>query len=420
VLSDSLVGEALPFSIERVQGSLSPDEAIVGWLDTELLPGDVRSWAFVIRSGGPVKWERLASRTTAGNERFSAFRNSIAGVGSSAFVTSSSAFALDDAQSLWQDRFGPLTGHLEGATRLVLVPSEIMAGVPIDALIDDEGRPVGDRYALRLAPSCAVHTWVAEHSHADNAPAVARGLLVGDPAFTPEHLAKWSHPDASAKPMDVAVLRSAVRGSADAAHILPRLPWSRSEVKTAADVIPEATVLLGADATASRLREIAASGELEKYNVLHLATHALVDAVRPGRSALVLSQVSAAGAPIADDGVVTADEVGREWKLDADLVVLSACETALGRNVYGEGTVGFAYPLFLAGARSVLASLWPVNDEACALLMQRFYRNWLIDSMTKAEALRSAKRWLRKLRDDNGRQPYSHPYYWAAFTLVGN
>jgi CHAT domain-containing protein len=146
------------------------------------------------------------------------------------------------------------------------------------------------------------------------------------------------------------------------------------------------------------------------------------------------------------------------WKLDADLVTLSACETGLGRQAGGEGMLGFVQALVQAGARSVLVSLWPVDDAATALLMNRFYQNLLGKReglkapLGKAEALREAKQWLRGLPraeaealaaklsqgelrltvsplkpaaapaagSAKGDRPYAHPYYWSAFVLLGD
>jgi len=119
------------------------------------------------------------------------------------------------------------------------------------------------------------------------------------------------------------------------------------------------------------------------------------------------------------DGLVRAGEVVREWRLNAELVVLSACETGLGKKVVGEGYVGFAHAFLQAGARSVLVSLWKVDDEATGLLMRRFYEGWLERGLRKAEALRQAKRWLRAREDERGRQRFAHPYYWSAFVLIG-
>jgi CHAT domain-containing protein len=163
-----------------------------------------------------------------------------------------------------------------------------------------------------------------------------------------------------------------------------------------------------------------------------------------------------AGQPI-PDGRLTAEEVLQQWSLHADLVTLSACQTALGKYEKGEGFVGFAQALLLAGSRSVCLSLWKVDDAATALLMERFYQNLLGKReglkapMGKAAALAEAKRWLRQLSrqealartallsegvprgkgrklqllavktagKDPGDRPFSHPYYWAAFVLMG-
>ena len=138
-------------------------------------------------------------------------------------------------------------------------------------------------------------------------------------------------------------------------------------------------------------------------------------------------QAVAAGERV-HDGVLTAREIVREWDLAADLVTLSACGTALGREAGGEGHIGLAHAFFQAGARSLLVSLWKVEDSATSLLMRRFYENRAgrrgeIPSgppMAKADALREAKLWLREYTDESGRRPYHHPFYWSAFVLMGD
>ena len=152
------------------------------------------------------------------------------------------------------------------------------------------------------------------------------------------------------------------------------------------------------------------------------------------------------------DGELTAEQIIRTWALDADLVTLSACQTGLGRPGGGEGYLGFSQALFLAGARSVVLSLWSVDDAATALLMTRFYQDLLgrrpgLDRpLPKAEALAEAKQWLRTLTTHEAERlcarlpaaerigkvsgpphsaakagrPYEHPYYWAAFILIGD
>jgi CHAT domain-containing protein len=123
------------------------------------------------------------------------------------------------------------------------------------------------------------------------------------------------------------------------------------------------------------------------------------------------------------------EEIANSWRLDAELVTLSACDTALGRNVGSEGVIGFAYPFLAAGARSLLVSQWKVDDEATALFMGRYYREWLGDvdgsasgreGKSKVEALQATRQWLRDYKDSSGERPYEHPYYWAAFILIGS
>jgi CHAT domain-containing protein len=246
-----------------------------------------------------------------------------------------------------------------------------------------------------------------------------------------------------------------------------RLPGTRLEATALAQLFPEgpAEVLLGSQASEQRLQALTQNGQLGRYRYLHLATHGIVDDKVPLRSAVILAQDHLpdpeqqllAGQAIID-GRLTADKVLRQWHLNSDLVTLSACQTALGKYERGEGFVGFAQTLILAGSRSVCLSLWKVDDTATALLMQRFYQNLLgkreglKSPLPKAQALAEAKSWLRGLsraeadrqvaqlkpdtvRDkgrksqplpgeadskDSPNRPYAHPYYWAAFILLGD
>jgi hypothetical protein len=253
---------------------------------------------------------------------------------------------------------------------------------------------------------------------------------------------------------------------------LAPLPGTRAEVEAIARLFQSdgrpARALLGADAGEPELDRLASAGELHRYAFLHLATHGAIDEGVPARSAVILTQ---AGLPDplqqalshqpVYDGRLTAREIQRTWDLHAELVTLSACETALGREAGGEGFVGFTQALLMSGARSVCLSLWKVDDTATALLMQRFYadllgaRPGLSRPLPKAEALAEAKAWLRgRTRDEvtalaarlsdgapraagatrrkpvarapgapagaGGDRPFAHPFYWAAFVLVGD
>jgi CHAT domain-containing protein len=150
---------------------------------------------------------------------------------------------------------------------------------------------------------------------------------------------------------------------------------------------------------------------LGDFRYIHFATHGLVDARYPGLSALVLSQFDDRGNP--QDGFLRLSDI-YGLKLDADLVVLSACDTALGREIRGEGLIGLTQGFMSAGARSLVASLWQVPDRATAELMTQFYRYVLTDGLRPADALRKAQLWSASQRR------YRHPYYWAGFVLVGD
>jgi CHAT domain-containing protein len=149
---------------------------------------------------------------------------------------------------------------------------------------------------------------------------------------------------------------------------------------------------------------------LRKYRYVHFATLGYIDCERPGLSSIVLSLVDEEGRP--QDGFLRAHEI-YNLDLPAELVVLSACETGLGRDIKGEGLVGLTQGFMHAGARSVVVSLWNVNDKATAELMARFYRGMLRENKTAAAALRTAQIEMLQQRQ------WQSPYYWSAFVLQG-
>jgi CHAT domain-containing protein len=254
-----------------------------------------------------------------------------------------------------------------------------------------------------------------------------------------------------------AALRSSARGGS-----FRRLPGTRREVESIARLFQEqrqpVEKLLDSNASQQKLEELAAK-RLGQFRYLHLATHGYPDRQGGLHSFLTLSQdhlpdplqITSVDRPLYD-GRLTAEQILHDWHLNADLVTLSACETGLGQYQGGEGYVGFAQALFLAGSRSLVLSLWKVDDRATALLMTRFYQNLLgqrpgLDApLPKAAALAEAKRWLRGLGGEEADRllaempgevrgteeavkvaasgqsdrPYAHPYFWASFILVGD
>lgn len=166
--------------------------------------------------------------------------------------------------------------------------------------------------------------------------------------------------------------------------------------------------LVAADFAATRDQLL--NADLTHYSILHFATHGLLDTKRPEHSGLVLSTVDRDGRAL--NGFVGLQDI-YQLRAPVDLVVLSACRTALGKDVRGEGLVGLTRGFMYAGAASVVSSLWKVEDESTAELMKQFYTNMLEKGMTSAAALRAAQNSIRQ------RPEWRSPYYWAAFTFQG-
>jgi CHAT domain-containing protein/Tfp pilus assembly protein PilF len=205
-----------------------------------------------------------------------------------------------------------------------------------------------------------------------------------------------------------AVAAAEPRGPVQRGQDFVRLRFSRREADLLASLVPLDEQFVALDFAASR--EMVLSGALAPYRVVHFATHGILDSQRPELSALVLSRVDAEGRP--QSGLLGLRDI-YDLDLGAELVVLSGCRTALGREVQGEGLVGLTRGFLYAGVPRVVASLWPVDDRATSELMAAFYRGLLEDGLPPGEALTRARREVRS-------QPRTrHPYYWAPFILQG-
>jgi CHAT domain-containing protein len=188
---------------------------------------------------------------------------------------------------------------------------------------------------------------------------------------------------------------------------LDPLPLTRREAAALQAIAPgSARVWLGAEATEERAKAVGRGAR-----ILHFACHGFLDEASPLESGLALA-IPPEGRAEGDNGLLQAWEVFEGERLDADLVTLSACQTGLGKETAGEGLLGLTWAFQYAGARSVLASLWEVNDASTADLMRSFYGH-LSRGEPKAQALRAAQ--IQLLH-----QPAtSAPYFWAAFNLIG-
>jgi CHAT domain-containing protein len=189
---------------------------------------------------------------------------------------------------------------------------------------------------------------------------------------------------------------------------LPRLGFSRQEADAIAAVTPLGQAFEALDFEASRATALGSN--LANYRVVHFATHALLNSKHPELSGLVFSLVDEHGKP--QNGFLDLEDI-YNLHLPAELVVLSACETGLGKEISGEGLVGLTRGFMYAGASRVMASLWKIDDRATAELMRHFYQAMVGQGMRPAAALRLAQ--LRLQKDKR----WSSPYFWAAFQIQG-
>jgi CHAT domain-containing protein len=342
----------------------------------EYVVSDEQSFAWVVTQG------QVHSVTLPGGkelaEAITAYRTTASSKVASSQAAAAMAKLKTQSQPLYQQLFAPLEPHLKAARKLIIVTDGPLAYLPFEALAGAPQRAAPfllERFAISYAPSAS-------------ALAALRSLK----------------PNHTVSSKDVAAFGDPVYAATN--NELRQLPYTRHEVNAIAALFQPAQsrVWLGAEANEPNVK----AGELHQYRYVHFATHALIDETHPARSGIVLAQAEK------EDGSLQMSEVMR-LKLNADLVTLSACRTGLGQMLRGEGIIGLTRSFLYAGAESVAVSLWNVNDIATASLMQAFYQN-LQRGLAKDDALRQAKLELLK-----GRQPaWRHPYYWAAFVLVGD
>jgi CHAT domain-containing protein len=235
--------------------------------------------------------------------------------------------------------------------------------------------------------------------------------IIADPVFTPDDsrvAGQQARAEGAANPAP-ASRSDLARSAADGGVVrFPRLRFTRQEATGIAALVPSERRVQALDFAASR--QTASSDPFARQTILHFATHGLINSAHPELSGLVLSLVDSRGRP--QDGFLRLHDI-YNLKLDAALVVLSACQTALGKDIRGEGLIGLTRGFMYAGAPRVVASLWAVDDRATAELMKRFYEGLLMRGLTASAALRDAQLALRRDRR------WSNPYYWGAFVLQG-
>lgn len=414
-----------PVTVDSVRAALPADAVLVeffryrphnlhapakgpGW-------GAPRYVAYLLRRAGPTVWADLGPA--------SEIEDAVAKA-RAALTQPRSLTAKVALRNLSRRVLAPLERPLGGAGLVLIAADGVLHGVPFEALVDAQGRPAIETLSLHYIGSG--RDLLAKPSTAPRQPAV----VVTNPDFA------FASPKSPRAPLPSRRSRSA--GGATWAD----LPGTKVEGEALARLLPGATAVTRGGATETLVKAV------RSPEVLHLATHGFfypdqtapagdrpprdapptgelaIRAVDLGRVAaadttenpllragLVLAGASRLGSGL-DDGMLTALEVGSIDLRGTRLVVLSACDTGRGDVENGEGVFGLRRALAMAGAESVVMSLWHVDDQATQTLMESFYRRWLA-GVSRLDALRQAK--LELMRQP-GRQ---HPYYWAAFVAIG-
>jgi CHAT domain-containing protein/tetratricopeptide (TPR) repeat protein len=294
---------------------------------------------------------------------------------------------VDEGARSWLSRTlaAPLLARVSEGDPLIVVPHAILSYLPFEVLRDDRGRHLVERNPISYAPSASSFAFLRQ-SAKESRPSTDV-LAVGSPL-----LRRSGGAEERSAPLEWVSL-------------LKPLPHSGAEIRRVEDAFePFGRRLEGGAATEPAVQKAA----LGRKAILHFATHALIDEEHPERSGLALSP-----GPEGSDGILQTREV-YGLDLDAALVTLSACQTALGREATGEGMVAMSRAFFYAGARAVAASLWNVSDRSTAALMTSFY-DGIREGRSIDLALAEAKRSFL-----SGPPEWQHPYYWAPFVVTGH
>ena len=380
-----------PVTTTEVQKALLDDQSVM----IEYHVGAKRSFAWLVERGAVTAFELPPASTINDlarryHEALSQEIDAMPAVAVAAGEKSANAIGRTLAAAIWD----PIAPRVRNR-RIVVVADAALQYVPFAALPSKNGEPLLAGNEIVYLPSASVLDPIRRESRPINAN--AKAAVFADPVFS------RNDPRFAAEDKDET--SSASRAADTGAY--SRLRFSRREAEAIAASSPGTFQALDFSASKSTL----ASHDLRQYQILHFATHGTLNAQQPDLSGLVFSLFDRNGKP--QDGFLRLHEI-YNLDLNAGLVVLSACSTALGREVYGEGLIGLTRGFMYAGASRVVSSVWNVDDRASSLLMTRFYAAMLTRGLAPAAALREAQ--LSLLKDAR----WSNPHYWAAFSLQGD
>ena len=413
-----------PLSLRAIQEEVLDRETVL----LQYALGEKRSYVWVVSQEAHILHELPARAAIEGTAQ-RVYERLVARLTSSTNENERAAAIKRADDEYWQEAarlsdmlIAPLAKRIAGK-RLLVVTDGMLQYVPFAALPVPGSKaapvPMLVEHEIVNLPSASVLA-VLRRETAKRARAPRTVAVLADPVFESDdprlrarsRSTQRTTANATAAPADAAGARNPALRSVgfirEGRWNVPRLAATRQEADAIIAAAPAGMVLRKVDFDASRAAALGA--ELGQYQVVHFATHGVFDDENPGLSGLILSLYDERGQP--QDGFLRLHDI-YNLRLPAELVVLSACSTALGRQLKGEGLIGIVRGFFYAGAKRVVASLWKVDDDATGELMRRFYVEMLQAKRSPAAALRQAQ--LEMWRQDRWRAPF----YWAAFSLQG-
>lgn len=417
----------VPLNLEEIRSELQgPDTMLL-----QYALGDERSYLWAVTTNSFDSYE-LPRRKVIEDAAYEVYRLSTARQTPveeiegdyRAYIDAADNALPEKASKLSQMLLGPVAAKL-GNRKLLVVTEGALQAISFEMLPVPEVQFVGptnvdayvDAYLIHrheITSSPSISTLRAIRSENNRASSPNRTVaVIADPVFSKNDERVRSGPmtpvvAGAASDLDLNGPSEPRLLSVSRGGTLSRLTYSSAEADAISAAAPSGTTMIVKGFSANR--ETAMSARLGEYQILHFATHGFLDSEHPELSGIVLTMVDPKG--VQQNGLMPLHDI-YSLNLSAELTVLSACQTALGKDISGEGLVGLTHSFMSAGSKSVVASLWKVDDRATANLMRGFYESLLQQGMPTGAALRAAK--LKMIRENQWREPF----YWAGFVLQG-
>ena len=291
------------------------------------------------------------------------------------------------SKRLYDILFEPIIKFLNKGDLLYIIPDNELFYIPFASLKSKEGKYIIEEFDLAYAPSGSILKICHSRSKNKIHPEKDKILLIGNPSISENIL--------------------------DDFPALKPLKEAEKEVREISKIFPDSLLLIGSEAREKEIR-----GQIEKFEIIHFATHSLIDERMPMYSSIVLNASGKDSNNLTienpDDGLLMTMEIFNLDLSRSKLITLSSCETGLGKLLNGEGIIGLSRAFIYAGSPSILSSLWKVKDSPTSLLLQGFYSNIKNNNISKAKALKNAQ--LQFINDAK----YRHPFFWSSFIIIGD